>query len=270
MPRAPFPTDDDVARAIQELALTRRGDAVRTPSSLTMPVDFRDQAAFLKVTNEPEELLGATALEYWDGVGAVRVLARFENAVVLERLGGTLRSLVTDDASQTLVLCDVAARIHEHPPGEVPRFPSMPTWFASLFADSTPLLDRARGIAETLVDQPGPVVLLHGDLHHENVLDGGGRGWLAIDPHAIVGPREFDYCNIFTNWTLDEATANFDSRLEIVTRVAGIERTRLLRWIAAWAALSGVWHLEDGDDDDAAFPHAIMELALHRLDALHE
>ena len=34
--------------------------------------------------------------------------------------------------------------------------------------------------------------------------------------------------------------------LDLVTAAAGIERTRLLRWILAWAGLSAAWFLEDG------------------------
>ena len=48
------------------------------------------------------------------------------------------------------------------------------------------LADAARGRAS-----------LHGDLHHDNVLDFGPRGWLAIDPHGLLGERGFDFANIF-------------------------------------------------------------------------
>jgi aminoglycoside/hydroxyurea antibiotic resistance kinase len=41
--------------------------------------------------------------------------------------------------------------------------------------------------------------VLHGDLHHGNVLDFGLRGWLAIDPKGLLGERGFDFANIFTN-----------------------------------------------------------------------
>lgn len=80
-----------------------------------------------------------------------------------------------------------------------------------------------------------------------------------------MGPREFDYCNIFTNFTPEDAIPNFDVRLHIVGKAADIDRDDLLRWIASWSALSGIWHLEDGDDALAAFPHAITDLALDRL-----
>ena len=41
-----------------------------------------------------------------------------------------------------------------------------------------------------LLAEPREVCALHGDLHHDNVLDFGPRGWLAIDPHALVGERD--------------------------------------------------------------------------------
>jgi streptomycin 6-kinase len=50
-----------------------------------------------------------------------------------------------------------------------------------------------------LLAEPREVGVLHGDLHHGNVLDFGVRGWLAIDPKGLLGERGFDFANIFTN-----------------------------------------------------------------------
>jgi streptomycin 6-kinase len=49
------------------------------------------------------------------------------------------------------------------------------------------LVGRAAGIVRELCTSgPGPFVL-HGDLHHDNVLRAGREPWLAIDPHGVVG-----------------------------------------------------------------------------------
>ncbi|MGH7918781.1 MAG: aminoglycoside phosphotransferase family protein [Candidatus Dormibacteraceae bacterium] len=265
MPLAPAPSTRDVDGAVVRLGLQRDGDPFRSLSSLVCRVTVEGRPAFLKVTNEPEELTGARALQKWAGHGAVRVLARDGNAMVLERAGATLRSSVADDIAATQVLCAVARRLHAHTPTGLQEFPALRRWFASLFADTTPRFDRVRAIADRLLDRVTAPVLLHGDLHQENVLDGGDRGWLAIDPKGIVGAREFDYCNIFTNWTRQQALRHFDTRLDLVTRIAAIDRADLLRWIAAWSALSGIWHLEDRHPAPASFPHAITDLALARL-----
>jgi streptomycin 6-kinase len=267
VPPAPKPSTADLDEAVVRLGLQPDGAPFRSLSSLACRVTLDGRPVFLKVTNEQEELAGTRALERWDGNGAVRMLARSDNAIVLERAGQTLRSLVIEDGAATRVLCDVADRLHRHSPTHLDEFPTLRTWFRSLFADTTPRFDPVRTIATRLLDQVTLPVLLHGDLHHENVLDGGERGWLAIDPKGIVGAREFDYCNIFTNWTPQQTIEHFDSRLGIVASTAGIDRVDLLRWIASWSALSGIWHLEDGHQESASVPHAITDLALNRLSA---
>jgi streptomycin 6-kinase len=265
VPSAPKPSTVEVDEAMIRLGLQSDGALVSSLSSVVRPVTVDERPTLLKVTNEPEDLAGVRALEKWDGSGAVRVLTRDGNAIVLERAGATLRSLVTEDSAATRALCAVAETLHTHSPEDLAEFPTLRNWFSSLFADTRPRFDRVRAIADDLLDRVTRPVLLHGDLHHENVLDGADRGWLAIDPKGIVGAREFDYCNIFTNPTPVEAVAWFDSRLRIVASTVDIDPTELLRWIASWSALSGIWHLEDGNDALAAFPHSITDLALARL-----
>jgi streptomycin 6-kinase len=76
---------------------------------------------------------------------------------------------------------------------------------ASGWADSMPgrLADRRTPFDRPLVDlavesirelaATGPEsLLLHGDLHHGNVLAASREPWLAIDPRPLVGEREFD------------------------------------------------------------------------------
>ena len=72
--------------------------------------------------------------------------------------------------------------------------------------------------------------MLHGDLHHDNVLDFGERGWLAIDPKRLLGERGFDFANIFTNPDLADPTrpvatepGRFGRRLEVIAEAAAKE-----------------------------------------------
>jgi streptomycin 6-kinase len=95
--------------------------------------------------------------------------------------------------------------------------------------------------------------VLHGDIHHGNILDFGARGWLAIDPKRLLGERAFEYANLFCNPDTDNPTRpvatlpdRFTRRVAIVTSAAGLERRRLLQWILAWAGLSAAWFLGDG------------------------
>src|SRR6185503_20817212 len=101
-------------------------------------------------------------------------------------------------------------------------------------------------------------------IHHDNILDFGERGWLAIDPKGLIGDRAFDYANLFCNPDASAADPQrFDRRVVIVSEAAGLDRTRLLRWILAWAGLSAAFSIEDGDPPDGALE--IARLAASRL-----
>jgi len=98
------------------------------------------------------------------------------------------------------------------------------------------------------------VRVLHGDIHHQNILDFGADGWLAIDPKGLLGEHYFDYANIFCN--PNEETAMKPGRLERQARViserAGLDYQRLLQWGLAYAGLSAAWHFEEGSNADLA------------------
>ena len=46
--------------------------------------------------------------------------------------------------------------------------------------------------------------LLHGDLHHENILRNESGGWIAIDPKGVVGPRVMECGRFLHNFLIDE------------------------------------------------------------------
>ena len=146
------------------------------------------------------------------------------------------------------------------------------------FRDLAPAAERFGGIlrlsdviARELLAEPRDQAPLHGDIHHDNVLDFGPRGWLAIDPKGLNGERGFDYGNIFTNPIeshLPTEPGRLARRLEIVVEAAGMERERMLRWILAWSGLSAAWILLDGNgvDVEAAQALEVARIAAGELD----
>jgi streptomycin 6-kinase len=109
------------------------------------------------------------------------------------------------------------------------------------------------------------VVVMHGDMHHGNVLGFESRGWLAIDPKGLIGERAFDYANIFCN--PDDETATMLGRLarqiDVVAKAADLAPNRLLSWVLAWAGLSAAFSLEDRVAPNTALK--IAELAAAEL-----
>ncbi|MFL5295467.1 MAG: aminoglycoside phosphotransferase family protein [Phenylobacterium sp.] len=251
--------------------LTQDGEPFATASSRLLPVRQGRLAAFLKLAMHPEEKRGGAVMAWYAGGGAAGVLAHDTDAVLLERLDGP-RSLSVmarngDDEAACRILCETVARLHAprpQPPPDV--LIPLGTWFAALW----PRAEQEGGVYalaaevahELLADQGAPVVL-HGDIHHGNVLDGGARGWRAIDPKGVWGDRGYDYANLLCNPGAETAIRHLDRRLAIAAEMSGLERTRLLRWLVAYLGLSASWTLSDGGDPWQAL--AILEAARSML-----
>jgi streptomycin 6-kinase len=111
------------------------------------------------------------------------------------------------------------------------------------------ILALSAATTSELSAEPPEVVVLHGDVHHQNILDFGQRGWLGIDPKRLIGERGFGYANLFCNPDAKTATAagRLARQVDGVAEAAGLERKRLLQWILAEAGLSAAWRLKDGE-----------------------
>jgi streptomycin 6-kinase len=252
--------------------LTVDGEPIATRSSDLLPVRRAGMPAMLKIAREAEERWGGLLMDWWGGDGAARVLAQEGDALLLERATGQ-GSLVEmagngRDDQATRIICAVAARLHAPRRRSPPSLIPLPRWFEALepaAARHGGILRLAAAIARELLAKPSDVVVLHGDIHHGNVLDFGARGWLAIDPKRLLGERGFDFTNLFCNPDLAIATApgRLARQATIVAEAAGLDRERLLRWILAWAGLSAAWLLEDGETAD--IPLAVAGLAAVEL-----
>lgn len=252
--------------------LTADGAPITTHSSSLLPVRRGGVPAMLKIAHEAEEKRGGLLMSWWAGDGAARVYEYDGTATLLERAQGA-RSLARmaqdgNDDDATRILCAAAARLHAPRAKPPPELVELEPWFRDLWPAPSRyggfFVDSAR-VARELLDAPREVVVLHGDLHHDNILDFGERGWLAIDPKRLHGERGFDYANIFCNpeQTPTIAFERFRQRLDIVVAAAQLERQRLLQWILAWCGLSAAWWLDDGQD--AVIDPTIAEMALAEL-----
>jgi streptomycin 6-kinase len=247
---------------MQRWQLQPDGQAFETHSSLLMPVRYQGAAAMLKIAREQEEKFGGLLMCWWQGEGAAQVLAWHQDGILLERAQGhlSLAQMVRDgeDRQATAILCQVVARLHAPRAEPLPELIPLDQWFNSLWPAAQAhggMLRLSATVAAELLTSPREQTVLHGDIHHDNVLDFAERGWLAIDPKRLYGERAFDYANIFCNPNYGIATDPdiFLCRVEQVSRLAGLDRQRLLQWILAWAGLSAAWFMEDGEAADIDF-----------------
>lgn len=248
------------------------GIPFKTKTSWLLPVRQHDVAAMLKIAFHVEEQRGGHLMVWFGGKGAARVLAQDDDTLLLER-GNASMSLAElsrrgRDGEASRILCQTIAHLHTPRPNPPPDLVPLQRWFVELWPAAARyggIMDLSATTARMLLTHQQEVVPLHGDIHHDNVLNFGDRGWLAIDPKGLIGDRCFDYANIFCNPDHATATApdRFADRLDIVAATAGLERRRLLQWILAWAGLSAAWFLKDRDC--AKMPLAIAELAADEL-----
>ncbi len=205
----------------------------------------------------------ALALEAYAGRGAVRLLRHdpAERAMLLERVapGDDLRE--TSDPEATEIAASVLRELWAVPLPE--GLPSLANWTASLeraVENPGPLprtiLDRAAGLRRELLQNPHASVLLHGDLHHANLLRSAERGWLAIDPTGGVGDRASDVTAFLLNpGPVPPETTRLG--IDVFADCLDLDRERLAAWAFVQAVVSACWSVEDeGEGWEAAIRFA--------------
>lgn len=273
---SPSSVDLSLARAIERWTLANPVVVAETAGSVICRAESVDHGPvalkLLKPEADGDEARGGALLVWFAGFGAVKVFDIAPDAVLMEWLEGeSLGDLARSghDAAATNILCNVVERLHARRDTPLPDLTALRQRFDALFqispghwpVGSRELVARAIGIARTLLDEGSPARPLHGDIHHDNIRR-AGDDWVAIDPKGLIGDPAYDYANSFQNPEGAEAlvldAARVNRHATQISGRTGIGRTRLLAWAVAHTALSGAWHIQDGNP----VPHQASMLAL--------
>jgi streptomycin 6-kinase len=214
----------------------------------------------------PELSSEIAALRLYDGSGSAR-LSEAEperGALLIERLlpGSMLLDLTDDDEATRIAAQVMRALWRPAPPApEDAVFPTAARWAAGLQrlrarydGGTGPLpadmVERAEALFAELLASSGAPMLLHGDLHHENILSAKRAPWLAIDPKGLIGEAEYEVGALIRNplprlLELSDVTATLARRFDILAETLGFDRQRMIAWSWAQAILSAWWHIED-------------------------
>ena len=181
------------------------------------------------------------ALRVWDGDGAVALLEHDADrwAVLLERCepGALLAHADPDTALDVLIgllprlwrstdlpfhlLEDEVAWWLDELPSE---------WERAGRPFERELLDEVTETLRALAASQGEQVLLHQDLHTDNVLAAEREPWLVIDPKPLLGEREFNVAPIVRDYVLGHSRDEVARRLDRLTSELGLDRERALGW----------------------------------------
>ena len=220
----------------------------------------------LKLGVPHPELTGEiAALRVYDGRGAVRLLEgdAARGILLMQRLRpGVMLSELEDDAAATVAAAQVMRDLWRPLPQEgVEHFKTVGSWAQGMqklrqtFEGGcgpfpATLVDLAeRLFAELLASMDAPV-LLHGDLHHFNILSAGAGRWLAIDPKGVAGEPAYEVGALMRNpFPLIAGCLNLrrtlERRADILADELGFDRQRILGWSLAQAVLAAWWTYED-------------------------
>jgi streptomycin 6-kinase len=222
------------------------------------------RAVVLKVgVPNPELSTEIEALRCFDGRGSVLMLDADPDrgAILLERLQpGEELSALDDDEKATSIAARVMQQLWREAPAEH-SFPAVERWAEGLkrlrreFKGGcgpfpAELVERAETYFEEFLANPHKPVLLHGDLHHGNILSAERKPWLALDPKGVIGEAAYEVGALLRNpmpqlLQAPEPGRLLARRVDQLAEELGFERERLLHWGIAQAVLSAWWSYED-------------------------
>ena len=192
----------------------------------------------------------ADALALWNGDGAVQLLAHDDgrSAMLLERCepGTTLAAAGPDVALDVLIALlprlwvEAGEPFHTLEDEAVWWIGNLPEqWERSGRAVERRLVDAGVDALSSLSGSQGEQVLLHQDLHGDNVLAAEREPWLAIDPKPLSGEREFAVAPVVRSFELGHSKRDVLHRLDRLTNDLGLDRERARGWTIgqtmAWA-----------------------------------
>ena len=211
----------------------------------------------------PELLAEMDALRIYAGRGIVQLLEadHDQGVMLLERLKpGTPLSGIMDDQRATSIAVQVMRQLWQPVPFEH-SFPTVEKWAAGLkrlrlrFDGGTGplpahLVEEAERLFDELIGSMDEPMLLHGDLHHDNILAAERQPWLALDPKGLVGEPAYEVGALLRNQLpqdlkTPQASRILRRRIDQFAEELGFDRQRLCAWGLAQAVLSAWWSIED-------------------------
>ncbi|MDQ5890724.1 MAG: streptomycin 6-kinase [Candidatus Dependentiae bacterium] len=198
----------------------------------------------------------ARALRAFEGYGTVQLLAQEAHALLLQCAdpGQSLCSLFPEkDHASILITAACMKQLHTAPLD--PHFKTLADRVAILaheWAVPEHLLKKARMLTKELLDTTPPAVMLHGDLHHSNIVR-NNDAWLVIDPKGLIGDPTYEAAAFIVNpkpQLIREPMIEkiLVDRIELFAQKLHCEKARIASWAYVHTILAWIWALEDGQN----------------------
>lgn len=202
------------------------------------------------------------ALEHFEGNGSIKLIDddKEYHALLLQQAvpGITLKSFYPAQADFVIDrYAETMKKLHAKPLPESHHFAHIRDWLTAIDSVDSRLipenlLKKAIRLKKELLGYPGQQIVLHGDLHHDNILN-DGNDWLAIDPKGIIGEPEFEAAafdfihNAETTNALDVQKL-FGERAARLAQKSNLSLQRIKNWVFVRLILAAAWSIEDKSD----------------------
>lgn len=200
----------------------------------------------------------AYALKCFAKYGAVKVLAADKDMLLLERAvpGISLKSYFPErERGAVLIAASVMQKLYQAKIPENHNFPHLKAWLSALDKDweiPSVYLQKSRELRNQLLQRAGPEVLMHGDLHHDNILQ-NSDDWVIIDPKGVIGEAVYEVAAFILNpipelLDQEQAIQIIQHRIHVFALELEVSYNRIAGWCFVQAILAWIWALEDGCD----------------------
>ena len=236
------------------------------------------------------------ALKYFQGDACVKLLqfdlkySDVNSALLLDYIqsGISLKDLFLQDREeQTIeIFVDIVKRMHADSDKDKARSIqgnfqtieqrlSLLHTFQSKNKQLAALLPQAASLAHQLVATQGAQYLLHGDLHHENILqrkpdkaesqDKCGDAWVMIDPQGVVGELEFEVGAFIRNPLFELLDQPYLEQLILyrfnqLSQRLNLDRKRIIDWSFVQTVLAACFTEENKNDRGQQYFLAVAQL----------
>lgn len=197
----------------------------------------------------------AQCLKAFESHATPKVIANKDNMIIMERAvpGITLKEhFPLQETEATKILCDVINDLHTAQMPIDHNFYHIKDLLQTLDKEPDILhtfLNKARKLRDKLLSTTTTEVLLHGDLHHENILK-NGHNWMVIDPKGFIGDPAFEpeayMCNPIPDLLHENNPKQIIiDRIQLCAKNLNIPEQRIYDWFYVKSTLSWAWSLED-------------------------
>lgn len=205
------------------------------------------------------------ALKFYNGQGCVKLFDydSEHQALLLEQVvpGVSLKTLFPKNDEQAVAhAAQLMQKLFVQPVTEPENYLTMKRRLAALFSPMMNLraqvpkhnLEKARNLAINLMQTTEKLVVLHGDLHYDNILLYENNDWIAIDPKGVVGDPAYEVGPFMCN-PMPEILDQKDialiiaRRLELFSHHLSIPVQRLKDWSFVHAMLAACWSAQEGN-----------------------